>query len=72
MYGYHKYNSSTCSGGIQSIQFTTSPENCAQLVQNMFWIFLLADKVWTGYHQYLCIWCLKQWIFMYFHAEVQL
>ena len=45
MYGHQKHISSACSEGFKSIQFTASPENCAQFEQNMFWFFLLADNV---------------------------
>ena len=39
MYGHQKHISSARDEGFKSIQFTTSPENCAQFEQNMFWIF---------------------------------
>ena len=44
MYGYQKHISSACSEGFKSIQFTTSPENCAQFVQNMFWFFFIGGQ----------------------------
>ena len=46
MYGYQKHFSSTCSEGFKSIQFMTSPENCAQMTQNIIWKHYWWTRSW--------------------------
>ena len=51
MYGYHGYLSSTCSEQSNSIQSMTSSETCAQLLQNIFKMFIQyywMDTIWGG------------------------
>ena len=48
MYGYHGYLSSTCSEQSNSIQSMTSSETCAQLLKNIFKMFIWMDTIWGG------------------------